>query len=114
MLRQIAAYRHYEYRTDPDTRYFISSLTDINRFAHAVRSHWAIENQLHWALDVIFDEDSSKVRKDMSPLNLNVLRKTALALCKRANLGRRPSIQKKRFAAALNPQVFLNILFAKL
>ncbi len=99
--------------TSSDTRYFISSLTDISRFAHAVRSHWAIENQLHWALDVIFDEDSSKARKDMSPLNLNVLRKTALALCKRANLGRKLSIQKKRFAAALNPQVFLNILFGK-
>jgi len=68
---------------------------------------------MHWALDVIFDEDFSKARKDMSPLNLNVLRKTALTLCKRADLGRRLSIQKKRFAAALNPQVFLNILFGK-
>lgn len=90
-------------------------MTDINRFAYAVRKHWSIENQLHyWSLDVIFEEDSSKVRKNMSPLNLNVLRKTALALCNHADFGRRVSIQKKRFAAALNPDRFLDILFAKL
>lgn len=100
--------------TRSDIRYFISSVTDTARFAYAVRKHWAIENQLHWALDVIFDEDSSRARKDMSPMNLNILRKTALALCKHADFGRRVSIQKKRFAAALNPDRFLDILFAKL
>lgn len=94
-----------------DTRYFLTSVTDVEQFACAVRKHWAIENQLHWCLDVIFDEDASRARKDMSPLNLNVLRKTALALCKNADFGRRLSIQKKRFAAALNPQRLLDILF---
>ena len=89
-------------------------MTDLDRFAYAVHKHWAVENQLHWCLDVIFDEDSSKAKKDMAPLNLNVLRKTALALCKHADFGRRISIQKKRFAAALNPNRFLDILFAKL
>lgn len=98
--------------TTTDTRYFPSSVTDVEHFAYAVRKHWAIENQTHWCLDVIFDEDASRARKDMSPLNLNVLRKTALALCKNADLGRRPSIQKKHFAAALNPQCLLDILFA--
>ena len=97
-----------------DTRFFITSLTDTSRFAYAVWKHWAIENQLHWALDVIFEEDSSRARKDMSPLNLNILRKTALALCKHADFGRRVSLQKKRFAAALNPDCFLQILFANL
>ena len=66
--------------TSTDTRYFISSVTDMDRYAYAVRKHWAVENQLHWCLDVIFDEDSCRAKKDMSPLNLNVLRKTALAL----------------------------------
>ncbi len=97
-----------------DVRYFISSVTDLDRFAYAVRKHWAVENQLHWCLDVIFDEDSCRAKKDMSPLNLNVLRKTALALCKHADFGRRISIQKKRFAASLNPDRFLDILLAKL
>ena len=98
--------------TTTDTRYFLSSVTDVERFAYAVRKHWSIENQLHWCLDVIFNEDASRACKDMSPLNLNVLRKTALALCKNADFGRRISIQKKLFAAALNPQPLLDILFA--
>lgn len=62
------------------TRYFITSLTDINEFSDSARKHWSIENQLHWCLDVIFREDASRVRKDNSPLNLKVLRKTALNL----------------------------------
>lgn len=101
-------------KTSSDTRYFLSSLKEIDRFAYAVRKHWSIENQLHWPLDIVFGEDASKARKDLSPLNLNILRKTALALCKRADFGRRLSLQKKRFAAALNPDRFLDILFAKL
>jgi len=99
-------------KTVVDTRYFPSSITDVERFAYAVRKHWAIENQLHWCLDVIFDEDSSRARKDMSPLNLNVLRKVALALCKNADFSRRVSIQKKRFIATLNPKKLFDILFA--
>jgi predicted transposase YbfD/YdcC len=60
-------------------RYYISNLeASAQRFAQVIRGHWAIENQLHWALDVTFGEDASRVRKDHSPANLNVLRKTAL------------------------------------
>ena len=63
-----------------DTRFFITSLADINRFSYAVCKHWS--------MDVIFEEDSSRVRKNMSlPLNLNILRKTALTLCKHADFG---------------------------
>ena len=54
--------------TSTDTRFFITSLTDIERFSYAVRKHWSIENQLHWCLDVIFDEDASRAKKDLSPL----------------------------------------------
>lgn len=96
-----------------ETRYYISSLNNLDQFAYAVRKHWSIENQLHWSLDVIFREDSSRARKDFSPLNLNVLRKTALALCKGTDMGKRISIQKKRFRASLNPSAFLDILLGK-
>ena len=98
--------------TSVDTRYFITSLTDLERFAHAVRCHWSIENQLHWCLDVIFKEDSSRARKDLSPLNLNVLRKVALALCKQCKNPKlsKSSLQKRRFRASLNPETFLSIL----
>lgn len=87
--------------TRTETRYFITSLTDVNEFAQAVREHWGIENQLHWCLDVIFREDASRARKDNSPLNLNVMRKTALPLLKAADFGR-IGIRKKMFRAALS------------
>lgn len=88
------------------TRYFITSLTNLETFADSVRKHWSIENQLHWCLDVVFREDASRARKDNSPLNLNVLRKTALNLVSQAQYKR---ISKKRFMfrAALDPTLFL-------
>lgn len=87
--------------TRTETRFFITSLIKVEEFAMAVRSHWGIENQLHWCLDVIFREDASRARKDNSPLNLNVLRKTALPLLKAADFGR-IGIKKKMLRAALS------------
>lgn len=84
-----------------ETRYFITSLTKIEEFARAVREHWSIENRLHWCLDVTFREDASRARKDNSPLNLNILRKTALPLLNAADFGR-IGIRKKMFRAALS------------
>ena len=52
---------------DLQAEIFISSLTDAGRFAYAVRKHWAIENQLHWCLNVIFEEDAACARKDFFP-----------------------------------------------
>ena len=92
--------------TRVEARYFITSLNDVNRFADAVRKHWSIENQLHWQLDVTFGEDDSRARKDTSPLNLNVLRKTALALLQEVDWGR-IGLKKKMFIAALNPDKLL-------
>lgn len=97
-------------KTSTEIRYFISSLDNLDRFAYAVRKHWSIENQLHWCLDVIFREDASQVKKDNAPLNLNILRKVALALCKNTDMGKRVSIKRKRFRASLNPEAFLSIL----
>lgn len=84
-----------------ETRFFITSLTKIDEFAQAVREHWGIENQLHWCLDVIFREDASRAKRDNSPLNLNVLRKTALPLLQAADFGR-IGIRKKMFRAAMS------------
>ena len=94
-----------------ECRYYITSLTEAEQFAYAVRKHWSIENQLHWCLDVIFREDAARARKDLSPLNLNVLRKVALALCRNADFGKRVSLQKRRYWACLDPDSFLRILF---
>ena len=85
-----------------ESRYFITSLTNIHKFANAVRKHWSIESQLHWQLDVSFDEDASRARKDNSPLNLNILRKQALSMLNQADFGKRVSIRRKMSRAAMD------------
>ncbi|MBO4300539.1 MAG: ISAs1 family transposase, partial [Desulfovibrio sp.] len=53
-----------------EIRYFISSLPcDAKKILSCVRSHWKIENSLHWTLDVVFHEDASRIRKDHGPAN---------------------------------------------
>lgn len=93
-----------------ETRYFLTSLTSAERFADSVRKHWSIENQLHWQLDVTFGEDSAKARKDNSPLNWNVMRKTALPLIRNADVGKKQSVKRKMFMAALDVAVLEKIL----
>jgi len=61
------------------TRYYLlSKYLSATRLLQVVRSHWAIENQLHWMLDVAFNEDGDRARKDNAPENLAILRKLAL------------------------------------
>ena len=69
-----------------DETHYISSLplsAGAQSIAHAIRSHWAVENELHWSLDVSFREDASQVRKDEGPANLACLRRVALTQLKR-------------------------------
>lgn len=67
-----------------DIRYFITSLTDVRKAGKAMRAHWGIENKLHWTLDVTFDEDYSRIRKDHAAQNTAILRKITMNLIKRA------------------------------
>jgi predicted transposase YbfD/YdcC len=65
----------------PLVRYFVLSKRFApDRVLAIVRTHWTIENQLHWVLDVVFDEDRARVRKDHGPENLAIVRKLALNL----------------------------------
>jgi predicted transposase YbfD/YdcC len=65
----------------PVVRYFLlSTYMSAKRLLQTVRSHWGIENRMHWLLDVVFHEDASRVRKDHGPDNLAVLRRLALNL----------------------------------
>jgi predicted transposase YbfD/YdcC len=64
-------------------RYFISSLKpDAAKLLEAVSSHWGVENSLHWVLDVVFDEDHSRIQIDNAPQNNVVIRQMALNLLK--------------------------------
>lgn len=62
-----------------ERRFFISSLpANAAHIAHAIRSHWAIENTVHWTLDVVLNEDHSRIRKDHAPLNMAIVRHIVL------------------------------------
>jgi predicted transposase YbfD/YdcC len=81
-----------------DTRYFISSLRrNGKQFANAVRNHWAIENTLHWSLDMTFREDESRVRERTIADNLSWLRRMTLSLIKQ-HPGKESYIMKRRMA----------------
>jgi predicted transposase YbfD/YdcC len=81
------------------TRAFISSRpANVQAFAQRVRSHWHIENKLHWQLDVIMDEDTAHIRVNHGPENMAVSRHMALNLLKHDPL--KLSIQSKRLQAA--------------
>jgi predicted transposase YbfD/YdcC len=58
--------------------YLLSKYISPKELLHITRSHWAIENQLHWVLDVHFAEDRNRARKDNAPENLAILRRLAL------------------------------------
>ena len=79
-----------------EIRYAITSLKRVDVFAHAMRKHWGIENGLHYCLDVSFNEDHSRIRKDHAPDNLAVVRHFALSALKQLPEPKRASIKRKR------------------
>ena len=86
--------------TTVESRYYISSLpNDASVLLNAVRSHWSIENQLHWSLDVTFNEDGSRVRSGNGAENFSVLRRMALNLLKAEKTTRRSLTGKQKDAA---------------
>lgn len=89
-------------RTTTEKRRYITSLgQDAEKLNHIIRRHWAIENELHWMLDVNFGEDSSRKRTGNAPLNFNLVFKSALFLLKR-DKSLKKSIKQKRFEALID------------
>ncbi len=83
-----------------DTRYYISSLpANTNSLNDKIRNHWSIENNLHWSLDVIFNEDSALKKKDYSAVNFNIISKIAMAMIQNeATLKASKNIKRNRAA----------------
>lgn len=98
-IGMVATERQIGPQIEHKTRYFISSrAAQVQVFAQRVRSHWQIENQLHWRLDVIMDEDSAHIRVNHGPENMAVLRHLAINLLKQEPS--KMSLQSKRLRAA--------------
>ena len=95
-----------------DTRYFISS-TDVNakRFGDAVRSHWGIENSLHWCLDVTFREDDSRIRTGNAPAIMSMMRHICMNLLKKEPS--KLSIKQKRLNTAWNDDFRKKVLLGE-
>jgi predicted transposase YbfD/YdcC len=92
-----------------EKRYYISSLApDSKQLAHAIRSHWEVENRLHWCLDVTFHEDACRSRCDHAPQNLNIVRKMAMNLLRMNPLKR--TLPKKRLRACLDTAYLAQVL----
>jgi len=91
-------------------RYFISSLEgNAEKILRAKRSYWGIENRLHWVLDIAFNEDHSRVRKDNAPHNFAILRHMALNLLKQEKTAK-GGIKAKRLQCGWNMDYLLKVL----
>ncbi len=92
------------------SRYFLTSLTtEAKALLPAIRTHWSIENGLHWVLDIAFREDHSRIRKDHGPENFAILRHIALNLLKQETTTG-ASIKGKRLKAGWDEDYLLKVL----
>lgn len=92
-----------------EVRYYISSLgVGVKRFAHAVRSHWSIENTCHWSLDFTFREDESRIRATHIRENFAWLNRFTLSLLKQ-HPGRESLVMKRR-SCGWNEDFLLEVL----
>ena len=93
-----------------EARYYLSSLPDDAPLLNeAARSHWSVENALHWVLDVTFHEDCSRIKKENAPENFGLLRRLALCLLKKEPTSKR-SIKGKRLRASWDDGYLLRVL----
>lgn len=94
-----------------ETRYFISSVkhNDAKKFAHYVRAHWGVENNLHWTLDMAFDEDSCRIRQGFADQNMAILRHISLNLLK-SETEHKVGIKIKRQMAGWDNDYLLKVL----
>lgn len=93
-----------------DYRFYISSLQDNQpkKYLDLARGHWSIENDLHWQLDLTFDEDNSRIRTANAPQNMNIIRKLALfTLTKNSD---KISLKRKRKKAARDIPFLISLL----
>ena len=101
---------HQQTPVTSDYRFYLSSLVrSAETFASMIRQHWHIENKLHWSLDVTFNEDRSRIRKDYAVENIAALRRVALNLL-RQEPSHQSSLRQKRLFCSLDESYLLTVI----
>jgi predicted transposase YbfD/YdcC len=109
-LAQVISERTVRGKTTTETRYYISSLSgSAEEILSAARSHWQIENSLHWVLDIAFREDESRVRIGHAQENLSAVRKLALTLLRQEPSGQ-GGIKSRRLQAGWDDEYLLAVV----
>ena len=110
-IGMVQAIRECDGKTSSEYRFYIASTgNDAKRFANAVRSHWGVENNLHWSLDIAFREDDSRLRERNAAQNAAVLRHIALGLLKNET-STKLGIKNKRLKAGWDESYLAKLLF---
>ena len=103
-------FKNSKKQTEKSSRYYISSLEASSEdFQKAIRSHWSIENKLHWTLDVAFREDASRKRKGNSTQNFSILNKIALNLLKNEKTSK-IGVKSRRMKAGWDNHYLIKVL----
>jgi predicted transposase YbfD/YdcC len=106
----VESHREVDGRTTVERRYYLASLPlGVETFARALRSHWGVENKVHWIMDVCFREDQSRARAGYAAENLATLRRLALNLLKREKTKKR-GIRGKQLNAGWDHAYLLRLL----
>lgn len=109
-ITMVESVRQCEEQTSQEVRYYISSLApDAKQLAQSIRTHWSIENPLHWVLDVAFREDECRIRTGHAPENFTIMRHLALSALnqeKTAKVG----VKNKRLRAGWDDDYLLKVL----
>lgn len=106
----VESHREVDGKTTVERRYYLASLPlGVKTFARAVRSHWGVENKVHWIMDVCFREDQSRARAGYAAENLATLRRLALNLLKREKTKKR-GIRGKQLNAGWDHAYLLRLL----
>jgi len=109
-IESIREFKNSNRRTEKATRYYISSLlAKPEDFQNAIRSHWAIENKLHWTLDVAFSEDASRKRIGNASQNFSILNKIALNLLKNEKSSK-VGVKSRRLKAGWDNHYLIKVL----
>ena len=98
-----------EGKVEEETRYYLSSLPgDAQQIGQAVRSHWDVENGLHWVMDMVFRDDECRIRSQNAPANFTTIKHMASNLLRRGKGNN--SMRASRHVAAWNEDFLYSLL----